>query len=448
MRRSRVEPVRMMEVEVGEVISGQPIASRAFAGAYHRGLALVRLHAQLLGVIELEPSAGGAGGCAAQIWKALGSQINAHLREDGIAPVTDLPPAGLPSSRPPACLEARERCLAGAPFMSVVIPTRDRPVYLCRCLRALLSSEYPSTRYEIIVADNAPKSGASAALVRDLAQIFPQVSYVREDVSGSASARNRGLARARGEIVAFTDDDAIVDRHWLTEIARAFDAIPGAAAVIGLVLPAELETAAQVWFEQYGGFTRGGCTPRIFNLTDHRAKSPIFPYDISLFGAGNNMAFRRSALLQMGGFDPALGNGTPTRGGVDAEILLRTILHGHTLVYRPAALVRHSHRRAYADLRRQLVHYGIGMGACYTKTLLTRPGLLRDFISKLPHGLLYALSPRSPINDGKQEGYPKELTLLWLLGLLYGPMAYVRSARRYGSFRRSALAGDAASPPS
>jgi hypothetical protein len=200
--------------------------------------------------------------------------------------------------------------------------------------------------------------------------------------------------------------------------------------VTGLVMPMESETRAQGWFEQFGGYCKEQCIRRLFNLTDQRAENPLYPYNIGSFGAGGSMAFRRSMLLEMGGFDATLGPATPTLGGEDIDAILRVILEGHSLLYEPAAIVRHPPYREYAQLRRQIQGYGTGLTACLFKNVVTKPRLLPDFLVKLPRGLLFAFSSRSPHQAGKAVGYPKELTWLEIKGLLYGPLAYLRSRRR------------------
>src|SRR5581483_12138742 len=208
---------------------------------------------------------------------------------------------------------------------------RERPERLRRCVESILACEYPSERIEVLVVDNAPEGNRTERLVQELEKATGRVRYAREDVPGSASARNRGLTLVRTPLVAMTDDDVIVDRHWLTEVARAFDAYPRAGAVSGLLLPAALDTEAQVWFEQYGGFGRG-FRRRVFDLGDHRPPDePLYPWNAGLFGTGNNFSFRTDMIRDIGGFDPALGNGTPALGGVDSEVLLRTILNGHQI---------------------------------------------------------------------------------------------------------------------
>ena len=163
------------------------------------------------------------------------------------------------------------------------------------------------------------------------------------------------------------------------------------------------------------------------------ADDPLYPYAAGRFGTANNLAFRRSALLELGGFDPALGNGTPALGGVDFEMLLRTVLSGRRVVYQPSAVIHHLNRPDYESLRKQIYAYGAGMSAVMIKTLGSDPRLLPDFVlRRLPRGLWFALSPRSSKNEQKRSGYPQELTRLELRGLVEGPVLYARSRRRYG----------------
>ena len=98
----------------------------------------------------------------------------------------------------------------------------------------------------------------------------------------------------------FADDDELADRYWLAEMVRGFDLSNAIACVTGLVLPMESETQSQEWFEQFGGYCKGGYDRQIFNLTTHRSDSPLYPYNLGSFGSGGSMAFRRSILCELG----------------------------------------------------------------------------------------------------------------------------------------------------
>jgi hypothetical protein len=193
-----------------------------------------------------------------------------------------------------------------------------------------------------------------------------------------------------------------------------------------MILPAELETEPQAWIEQYSGFSKG-FGRKIFNLGDRRPANPLFPYAAGTMGSGASMAFTRVALDRIGGFDPALGAGSKGVGGDDLAAFFDIVTHGYTLVYTPASLLYHWHRRDYAGLRRQAYGYGVGLFAFLTKTVLERPSRLLDFVVKLPHGLYYILSNKSPKNQNKEGNYPAELTWVERKGMLYGPLAYLQS---------------------
>ncbi len=430
------EPVALAEVEISESLPRLEAGRAPDGGTYRRGLVFVRLHAEPLALVEVSFEEDGSltpDQLARAIWPEVADRVRSHLADDGVdAPeVLDAGGIAIPGGGEPPCVSERVEFLRNAPDLTVLIPSRDRPERLQRCLDSILASEYPAERVALIVVDNAPQTDATRLLVESYAD-RSDIRYLREDATGSASARNRGLREVGTEIVAMTDDDTLVDRHWLTEVARSFERFPRAATVSGLLLPAELDTPPQMWFEQYGGFSRG-FDRRLFDLGENQpGDEPLFPWTTGLFGTGNNFAFRTAAIREIGGFDAALGNGTPALGGVDSEILLRTILRGHTIVYEPHAVVHHAHRPDYAALRRQIHAYGAGMVACHLKTLLANPSLTLSFAGKLPTGLRFVLGSGSSKNANKHTDYPRELTWLELRGMLYGPVGYARSRRKYG----------------
>jgi glycosyltransferase involved in cell wall biosynthesis len=416
-------PIRLVTVELAEPLADLAPAVSHDGTGYRRAQAFVRLHHRPLGRVEVDLDVGGqlrAAALAAAIWSALAGEVDAHLAADGLEPVTALPVGGLGW---PPCAEAPPT--ADPTPVSVVVPTRDRPDTVCRCVDSILRSDHRPM--EILVVDNAPSSQATAAALQARFGHVDQVRYLREDRPGSSSARNRGLAAADGAIVAFTDDDVLVDPHWLAALAGGFRTAEGVDCVTGLLLPAELETPAQLWYEQYDGDNLKSCRRRAFDLGEHRGDHPLYPFTPGMFGAGVNMAFRTSALRALGGFDPALGNGTSARGGEDIDVLLRLVLGGATLVYEPAAIVFHHHHRDYAALQAQVYSYGVGLSAMLTRSVLHSPRLAGQLLARLPKGLDHMLSPTSAKNVNKGVGYPRELSRQELRGLLAGPSAYLRA---------------------
>jgi GT2 family glycosyltransferase len=225
------------------------------------------------------------------------------------------------------------------------------------------------------VIDNAPSSEATGRLVQ---KSFPDVRYVREDRPGLDWARNRAVLEARGEIIAYTDDDVIVDRNWAAALAAIFTESQEVMAVTGLVVPYELETEAQVLFEMYGGFDRG--FQRRWAYSAYHAGKKQVPYGTGQFGTGANMAYRRCIFDRIGLFDPALDVGTVTNGGGDLEMFFRVLQEGYVLIYEPRAIVRHRHRREYDRLKSQLHNNGIGLYSYMVRSALFYPKERISFI--------------------------------------------------------------------
>lgn len=428
---SEFVPVRLLESDLSRPVAEVPALDPATGRRSSRAIELVRLHSRPLGLVNLDIGDGiNAAEHARRIWDALAQEIDEHLRADGLEPEPGPSASGLQSEGAPRCVQHQDEVLRKAPFISVVISTRDRPDVLKRAVGSLLAMDYPS--FEVILVDNAPSTDATAQLFDREFRHLRGIRYVREDRAGLSRARNRGVAEAEGEIVAFTDDDVVVDSHWLSGLAEGFHRAPHAGCVTGLVLPMELDTQAQVWFEEFGGFGKG-CRARIYDTGANRPDDVLFPYAAGKFGSGNNMAFRVDAVRAIGGFDPALGAGSPTFGGEDLAAFVAVLRKGYALVYEPAAIVHHQHRRDYVGLRKHIYDCGVGLTAFLTKSIVDDPRSLLEFAAKVPFGLRYALSSSSAKNRRKRENYPGELTDIERRGMLIGPLAYLRARWRASS---------------
>jgi O-antigen biosynthesis protein len=422
----RFDPLWLTEIELERPLPW--LATQHGGQCYRRALCLVRLHGEPIGTLEIEL---GEAGCspaqvAESISRELGPTIDHRLRRDGFLPAT-VTAAGLSEA---AARRSHRDALARAhrPLVSVVVPTCNRPSRLARCLRSILACTYRP--FEVIVVDNASTGAETREVVSQLQ--LEHVRYVREARPGRSWARNRGLAEARGDIIAYADDDVVVDRYWLDAITAGFSATNHVGCVTGLILPFELETQAQVWVEQYGGFDKGYAR-RVFDLRENRPSSPLYPYTAGTFGSGASMAFDVNVLRAIGGFDVALGSGSPGCGGEELLAFFQVIERGFALVYEPAAIVRHPHHREYEQLRRQIYSYGEGLSAYLTACVADDPRRLFVFAAKAATGLRYFLSPRSPKNRRRPVDYPRELSRAELRGFLIGPLAYTRgrlAARR------------------
>ncbi|MER5866310.1 glycosyltransferase [Kitasatospora sp. NPDC002040] len=410
-RESLYTPVRVVELDLAEPGELRSPGGTGPAILDGRVLALVRLHGHPLGLVTATGSADDPVG----LRRAL---VDAAFREISITPhQLTTATAGAPPSR-----VGGARTPAGPPQISVVIATHNRPELLRQCLDSLLRTDSP--QYEVLVVDNAPDGDDARNLIR--ARYADRVRYLREPVAGLARAHNLGLAAARGELIAFTDDDTLVDRNWLTALTAAFAADPRTGCVTGLILPAELETAAQAALQRHGGYDKG-FVPRRWSL-DAPPGDPLFPFTAGKFGSGANMAFRTRLLRALGGFDPATGAGTPTHGGDDLLAFFRVVTSGHVLSYHPDAIVWHRHRRTAEALPAQLYGYGAGLGAYLAAAVATEPRLLPALLRRVPGGLRHAATQaRSRTTPAGRRS--TGLAALELRGMLYGPLGYLRSVR-------------------
>ena len=296
------------------------------------------------------------------------------------------------------------------PPISVVICTRDRTDLLKGALEAILAVDYPDR--EIIVIDNAPSNTSTAELVARL-----PVRYVKEERPGLDWARNRGIAEASHEIVAFTDDDVRPDVGWLRGIAAGF-ADPEIMAVSGLVAPAELETEAQIQFELgYGGMLQ---YTHSFKVDGSKLSTRELLWS-SAYGVGANMAFRVRVFAEVGNFDPALDVGTATRGGGDIEMFHRILAKGYSIFYDPRAFVWHIHRRSGEALSKQLMDNGRGFGAylltCDRNRTVSRLEIVYFAGVHWLGGWM--------LNKLRNPGWlPRKLLVNELLGSLKSPLSY------------------------
>jgi glycosyltransferase involved in cell wall biosynthesis len=307
---------------------------------------------------------------------------------------------------------------APCPPISTVVCTRNRPESLELCLGALAAQDHPD--YDVIVVDNAPTDDRTRRVVERFG-----VHYVVEPRPGLDWARNRGLAECRTELVAYTDDDARPDPGWLRALCAGFVA-DEVVAVTGLVAPAELGTRAQALFEDvYGGMGKG-YQERVFT---RRGQGLAFkPH---AYGVGCNMAFRTEVIAALGGFDPALDTGTPTGGGGDIDAFQRVIESGLAIVYRPDAIVRHTHRRTMTGLRRQLYDNGRGYCGALCAAFGRADGLDRFRLAR--RGVRWLLDwhvRRIARRLLRREALPMRLLLAELAGALSGPYHYRRARQR------------------
>ena len=321
---------------------------------------------------------------------------------------------------PPSWLSISDDLL---PRASVVVPTMHRRTQeLAQTIKSLLELDYPD--FEIILVDNRPGNDNPPILE------FSETGRVRvelEPTKGASSARNHGIEVSSGEIIAFTDDDVIADRNWLRALGAKFAMEADVDAIGGMVRPTKLDTKAQLWFEEfYGGFT-SSYHARKWSMEIIGDSDPLFPYSAGHFGAGCNMAVRRSAFELHGGFDPRLGIGTKAKGAEDLTVFVKILLGSGVVAFEPAALVRHSHRRTSHEFMIQVFGYGTGYTAMLTSLILEDHRRFWAILKRAPIGLRMLVLPTEQRSPSASTSYPRRTQIYQLIGMAYGPFAYLRS---------------------
>ena len=387
---------------------------------------LVRLHRTPLGFVSVAPEEyARPGAVLALALDQLRADVVAHLEVDGLAPTVDDGPVddetlgrALSAPCPRPLLDEH---------VSVVVATRNRPEHVWGCLEQLLALEHPS--FDVTVVDNDPATDATRDVVAALVGDDPRFTYVRLDRAGVSRARNAGIDRARGPLVAFIDDDVRVDPFWLQGLVRAFASSPAVTCVTGLIAARTISGAEQLYFDSRVSWS-ASLEPHVYHPT---SDDPLHPWAAGRFGAGANMAFRLDAVRALGGFDLDLGPGTPAKGAEDIDLFVRALRAGGDLRYDPAALAWHIHRSDAAALEQQLFGYGAGLTAYLFKHALS-PRVALDMLGRLPRAVRHiaTVTKVEGVDAGPAEDASR-YRRIELSGMALGPLLYLRSRLRRGS---------------
>ena len=208
--------------------------------------------------------------------------------------------------------------------ISAVITTYNRSGMLATALAALLSQNAGGVRYEVIVVDNNSTDNTRAMVEDLIAGGHSILRYVFEPKQGISHGRNAGIAAARGEIIAFTDDDVVVTDNWVATIERAFAENPGAAFVGGKILPDWTEPPPK-WLTVHHWWPLA--------LLDRGNERFSVDSSNAICLPTANAAFRRNVLAQVGPFSAQFS------GREDHEMYLRLWQAGFEGLYEPALVV-------------------------------------------------------------------------------------------------------------
>ena len=302
-------------------------------------------------------------------------------------------------------------------LISVVLCTTAVRTTVPDCLASLQALDDPC--HEVVVVENGPTSRLDADQLAAWG-----ARLVHEPRLGLNVARNRGVAEARGTIVAFVDDDCVVDRGWLAGFRAGFED-PRVGFATGRTRPRSLARRSERYFESMFTFDRGD-VPMSFDRDSPGLWLHVAPAEI---GSGCNMAFRRELFVTVGGFDEALDMGTAIGGGGDLDMFARLLRSGVRARYVPDAQAEHQHRRTMTALVRQVWGYGVAEGALACKTWWGTPSLRRAALRFWKDRVRDAAF-RVTATMRRGQAQPPYLSLLELGGLVVGVIAYPVVVRR------------------
>ncbi len=224
-----------------------------------------------------------------------------------------------------------------APLFSIIVPTRDRPKQLRRCLESLARSEFDCDRFEITVVNDGGLQLDQDALRNATPGLTLRV--VNQPGRGPSAARNFGASVSRGAFLVFTDDDCAPATDWLRRLEDAVAKKPNA---------------------MHGGHTVNLHADNPYSRTSQLLVDYVYSYyndpshSRNRFFASNNMAVPAHIFAQIGGFDESF------RAAEDREFCRRWHEAGWEFCYNPGIVVNHGHQLSLLSLQRQHFHYGRG----------------------------------------------------------------------------------------
>lgn len=287
--------------------------------------------------------------------------------------------------------------------LSVIVCTRDRKPGLMRCLRSVIDSAAASSwpvEMEIVVVDDGSEDGTAEA-VQTLAaeERRATVRLIRQPGLGLSAARNTGVAKARGALLAFIDDDCIASPPYVAELIARFAGerelvLRGGRVVLGDPLDAPLTI----------------CPSDRAERLDRR-------FDVGGFILGCNMAMRREVLDALGPFDERLGAGSSLRSGEDTDMIIRAVTGGIAVEFTGDMTVHHFHgRRTRQQVLSAQRNYNIGNGALMAKYMTRAPWFLRNGYWSLRNALREPLG--GPVFDEHLRLSHGPITVHHLIGAL------------------------------
>ncbi|MFQ5508892.1 MAG: glycosyltransferase family 2 protein [Leptospirillia bacterium] len=300
-----------------------------------------------------------------------------------------------------------------APRVSILVCTHNRADILRDTLDSLTRVHLPPGGGELIVVDNA-SSDHTPAVFEEFVLAFPMPArLVREEKLGLSNARNRGVAEADGEILAFLDDDAVCEPKWLIGLIEVYDRHPDAGCVGGRVL-LDWKTPPPDWWSDSMNHHLSAVD---YGDAD-RLTYPHYPY-------GASISFSRGVFADGRGFNPALGRrGDDLGGSEEMALCLRIEGDGGGVYYAPNSVVHHRAEGARANpdyLYRKSFAHGRSC-ARMEAAHFDRRFRMRKWVSFVLQGMDYAIRGRG-VDGGCRWRYRAGYVLETLRLALHGEAA-------------------------
>jgi glucosyl-dolichyl phosphate glucuronosyltransferase len=251
-------------------------------------------------------------------------------------------------------------------FLSVIICTYNREEYIGKTLMHFNNQSANENLFEIVIVDNK-SNDKTADICKEFINSNPNidVKYYLEQNQGLSYARNTGIAKSKGDLIAFIDDDAFVNHNYIEEVIRFFKENQDINSIGGRIYP-EYEKGEPAWMSKY-------LWPLVAAL-DNGDK--VKPFKGRKFPLGANMAFRAEIFEKYDHFNVELGRrGTVLEAGEEKDLFFRMRKNGEKIFYVPSVAVKHiiPEKRTHLDYikkqalgigkseRVRLKKYGFGM---------------------------------------------------------------------------------------
>lgn len=233
--------------------------------------------------------------------------------------------------------------------ISVLVATRNRGEKISACINSILNNSF--TDFELIIIDQS-----SDNITKQVISEFndKRIRYWQVATVGKSRALNFGLEKVKGKVIAFTDDDCVVDRRWMEGINHFFSQEPRISGLFGMTLPYQKE--------KHEGMT---CPATYIKLSASIITDPYLDHYDNV-GLGNNMSFRKNVFREIGKFKTWLGVGSiVSAGGIESELIYCVLKSGRIIAYNPLVVVYHNRWITSVAEKKLIAKYTCGLYAFY-----------------------------------------------------------------------------------